>query len=136
MLKDILKAKREQRNLKQSDMAKLLGVTTQTYLKWENGVYEPRASHIKKLAEILDISEMEICRGYLFERHNEYDVIDFIKEIDRHRQWVKDTELMTIVYKYIYEKDKFINELETKAYEYFEEYQEAMSRRQNKTPKD
>lgn len=129
MLKDILRARREQRKLKQSDMAKLLGVTTQTYLKWENGVYEPRASQIKRLAEILDISEIEICRGYLFQEPEYYDVIDFITEIDKHRQWVKDTEFMAIVYKYIYEKGKFINELEDKAYEHIEAYQEAMKRR-------
>ncbi|EHO7308794.1 helix-turn-helix domain-containing protein [Salmonella enterica] len=129
MLKDILRARREQRKLKQSDMAKLLGVTTQTYLKWENGVYEPRASQIKRLAEILDISEIEICRGYLFQEPEYYDVIDFITEIDKHRQWVKDTEFMAIVYKYIYEKSKFINELKDKAYEHIEAYQEAMKRR-------
>ncbi|ECD3885237.1 XRE family transcriptional regulator [Salmonella enterica subsp. enterica serovar Poona] len=130
MLKDILKGRREKRKLKQSDMAKLLGVTTQTYLKWENGVYEPRASQIKRLAEILDISEIEICRGYLFEEPEYYDVIDFIKEIENHRRWVEDTEFMTIVYKYIYEKGKFINELEDKAYEHIEKYQNTISRKQ------
>ncbi len=129
MLKDILRGRREQRKLTQSDMAKLLGVTTQTYLKWENGVYEPRASQIRRLAEILDISEIEICRGYLFGNPKYYDVIDFIKEIDKHRQWVNDTEFMAIIYKYIYEKDKFINELEEKAFEYLNAYQEAMKKR-------
>ncbi|EDQ9400055.1 helix-turn-helix domain-containing protein [Salmonella enterica] len=129
MLKDILRGRREQRKLTQSDMAKLLGVTTQTYLKWENGIYEPRASQIRRLAEILDISEIEICRGYLFGKPEHYELIDFIKEIDKHRQWVNDTEFMAIIYKYIYEKDKFINELENKAYEYLEAYQEAMKRR-------
>lgn len=130
MLKDILRGRREQRKLTQSDMAKLLGVTTQTYLKWENGVYEPRASQIKRLAEILDISEIEICRGYLFQDPEYYDVIDFIQEIDKHRQWISDTEFMAVIYKYIYEKDKFIKELEDKAYEYLESYQDAMNRKQ------
>nr|WP_045110429.1 helix-turn-helix transcriptional regulator [Moritella viscosa] len=65
MLQDVLKETRLSLNLKQADVAEYVGITTQTYMKWENGKNEPKASHVKKLAEILNISEMEICRGEL-----------------------------------------------------------------------
>jgi transcriptional regulator with XRE-family HTH domain len=65
MLQDVLKETRLSLNLKQADVAEYVGITTQTYMKWENGKNEPKATHIKKLAEILNISETEICRGEL-----------------------------------------------------------------------
>ncbi|NRA94281.1 MAG: helix-turn-helix transcriptional regulator, partial [Psychroserpens sp.] len=65
MLQDVLKETRLSLNLKQADVAEYVGITTQTYMKWENGKNEPKASHVKKLAEILNISEVEICRGEL-----------------------------------------------------------------------
>ncbi|EIV0337215.1 helix-turn-helix transcriptional regulator, partial [Vibrio cholerae] len=67
MLKDVLKEMRERKQLKQSEVAEHVGVTAQTYMKWENGKNEPKASDIKKLAEILCVSESEICRGQKFD---------------------------------------------------------------------
>ncbi|WP_445947067.1 helix-turn-helix transcriptional regulator, partial [Shewanella sp.] len=50
MLKDVLKEARHRRGLKQEDVAKLVKVAKQTYLKWENGTTEPKASQVKDLA--------------------------------------------------------------------------------------
>jgi len=68
MLKDVLKEARNNRLLKQEDVAKAINVTKQTYLKWENGVTEPKASQIVELAKVLGITPNEICGGYLNER--------------------------------------------------------------------
>jgi transcriptional regulator with XRE-family HTH domain len=53
------------RSISQTEIAEMVGVTKQTYLKWENGVTEPKASQVVKLAEALGVSETEICRGVL-----------------------------------------------------------------------
>lgn len=94
-------------------MAKIIGVTTQTYLKWENGIYEPKATQIKNLAELLEITEIEICRGYLFKETEYYDVLAFIQEIDS-MQFLSDIDLKEIIYKNIYDKKKFFIDLENK----------------------
>ena len=49
MLKDVLKHTREAKGLKQAEVAEYVGVTAQTYMKWENGKNEPKAGDIKKL---------------------------------------------------------------------------------------
>ena len=41
MLQDVLKDTRLSLNLKQADVAEYVGITTQTYMKWENGKNEP-----------------------------------------------------------------------------------------------
>ena len=63
MIFDVLKEAREKTNQSQAEVANKVGVTKQTYLKWENGVTEPKASQVNKLAEVLGVTETEICRG-------------------------------------------------------------------------
>ncbi len=65
MIDDVLKTARDNIKLSQTDVAEKLNVTKQTYLKWENGITEPKASQISKLAEVLKITESEICKGEL-----------------------------------------------------------------------
>lgn len=67
-LEDVIKQARVKKNLKQDEAAKQIGVTVQTYSKWENGKTEPKASQVGKLAELLGLSEREICQGNLNER--------------------------------------------------------------------
>ncbi|WP_416308572.1 helix-turn-helix transcriptional regulator [Neptunicella sp. SCSIO 80796] len=62
-LKDVIKDARLKQNLKQEDAAEAVGVTVQTYSKWENGKTEPKASQIVKIAKTLNISIKEICTG-------------------------------------------------------------------------
>jgi transcriptional regulator with XRE-family HTH domain len=92
VIKDVLKEARTQKGLKQEDVANLIKVAKQTYLKWENGATEPKASQIKALANVLGISPNEICQGKLYKR---YSLEDFIYELSRrnHR-----SELETLRY--------------------------------------
>lgn len=69
MIGDVLKEARANTNLSQYDMADKLGVTKQTYMKWENGITEPKATQVNQLADILGITEAEICRGKLNVRY-------------------------------------------------------------------
>lgn len=70
MIGATLKEARTKTNLSQYDMAEKLGVTKQTYMKWENDITEPKASQIVKLAEILGITEEEICKGKLNKKYS------------------------------------------------------------------
>lgn len=63
MLQDVLKTARNKLGLKQNEVAAMVGVTTQTYLKWENGKSEPKISQAGKLAKALKVSEKELCQG-------------------------------------------------------------------------
>lgn len=44
MIGSVLKEARALRNLCQPEVARLVGVTKQTYLKWENDTTEPKAT--------------------------------------------------------------------------------------------
>ncbi|EKO3715682.1 helix-turn-helix transcriptional regulator [Vibrio metschnikovii] len=68
MIGDVLKQARIKINLSQSEMASKVGVTKQTYMKWENNITEPKASQVTILAKLLNITEKEICRGKLNRR--------------------------------------------------------------------
>ncbi len=70
MLKDVLRESRTALRMKQEDVAKQVKVSKQTYLKWENGTTEPRASQVQLLSEILNITPNEICKGKLNARYS------------------------------------------------------------------
>jgi len=55
-----LKALRLEHNLKQTDMAKLLGMSETTYNRKENGITEFTESEIKKICDIFDEKPEEI----------------------------------------------------------------------------
>jgi len=59
----VIKEARLSKNIKQSTVAKEVGVTVQTYIKWENDETEPKASQIAKLGSILGVSNNSICLG-------------------------------------------------------------------------
>lgn len=75
MLKDVIKSARIEKGYTQEEIANLVKVAKQTYLKWENGETEPKATQIKLLATHLNITPNEICFG---ERHKKMNLEDFI----------------------------------------------------------
>jgi len=55
-----IKVLRDARGLTQFDLAVRVGVTPTAVSAWERGQYEPRASQLRKLAEVLGVRMDEI----------------------------------------------------------------------------
>lgn len=55
-----IKALREDADLTQFDLAVKIGVTPTTISAWERGMYEPRASQLRRLAETFGVRMDEI----------------------------------------------------------------------------
>ena len=65
--------------LTQNEIANKVGVSGQTILNWENGIYEPKISQLIQLADLFEVSV-----DYLIERKNENKDIDFIcRELEK-----------------------------------------------------
>ncbi|EGP0398044.1 helix-turn-helix transcriptional regulator [Salmonella enterica] len=111
MLKDVLKSRRNALQLKQAEVAKYVKVTPQTYLKWESGEYEPKASQVRKLAEILHVTESEICKGYLY-NENGYDLINFMRKASVGLKYVDTISITELMFHFINDKNEFIRELD------------------------
>lgn len=110
MLEDVLKEMREKAGLKQSEVAEYVGVTPQTYMKWENGKNEPKASNIKKLAEILKVSETELCRGERF--HKEDNPIEFMKKVAQYINLIDEVSFTSILFNCVEDKSVLLRELD------------------------
>ena len=112
MLKDVLKDARHRKGLKQEEVASLVKVAKQTYLKWENGTTEPKASQVKDLALVLGITPNEICSGKLYKR---YSLEDFIYELTRVQA---RRELETLKsWKHIQDHERFFHDLDNETEE-------------------
>ena len=55
-LKSNLKVLRLEKNLKQSDLAKILNISYQTISHWENGHCEPSISQLIQLADLFSVT--------------------------------------------------------------------------------
>jgi len=110
MLRDVLKEMRERKQLKQSEVAEYVGVTAQTYMKWENGKNEPKASDIKKLAEILSVSESEICRGKTFT--TKVGELKFMKKTASIMNEIDEVTFTSTLFEFIQDKEGFLERLE------------------------
>ena len=53
---DILRELREDRDLKQSAVAQILGTTQQVYSRYENGINEMPIRHLRTLCEYYNVS--------------------------------------------------------------------------------
>lgn len=55
-----LKRLRVEKGLSQAELGRLLGVTGQTVLNWENGIFEPRIKDLIAIADFFDVSVDEL----------------------------------------------------------------------------
>ncbi|EIT7125799.1 helix-turn-helix domain-containing protein [Vibrio alginolyticus] len=118
MIGSVLKEARALKNLSQPEVANLVGVTKQTYLKWENNATEPKASQISKLAEVLDITADEICNGELKEKMS---LDSFILNIAKIRP---NTELIALrAWEQISDHKAFIHSLRMGEIEGYEDHE-------------
>ena len=74
-----LRELRNKSGLTQNEIANKLGVSGQTILNWENGIYEPKINQLIQLAELFDVSI-----DYLVERKADANrVNDICKELEK-----------------------------------------------------
>ena len=86
-----LRELRNKSGFTQNEIANKLGVSSQTILNWENGIYEPKINQLIQLADMFNVSvdyligrknneirADEICKE--LERIPREDFINFIKE--------------------------------------------------------
>lgn len=106
----VIKEQRIKKNLKQEDVAKAVGVTVQTYSKWENGKTEPKASQVKLLSDAIGLSEREICRGKMNQR---YSLEEFIDEVGYYSANKVDMEMTMILWRNTDDHERFIKAIES-----------------------
>ena len=74
-----LRELRNERGLTQNELASRLGVSGQTILNWENGIYEPKISQLIQLADLFNVTV-----DYLIERpNNEKEIGNILKVLER-----------------------------------------------------
>ena len=56
ILSERIKELRQESNLSQSALAKIIGVSQKAIDYWERGINEPKASYIIKMADFFDVS--------------------------------------------------------------------------------
>ena len=78
MLGVTIRVLRQRLKLTQKDLALRTGLSVLTISRYENGKREPRASDIKKLCEVLGVTEDELLNG---PRKNEWK-INVVWEVD------------------------------------------------------
>ncbi|WP_242014119.1 helix-turn-helix transcriptional regulator [Vibrio parahaemolyticus] len=129
MLQDVLKTARNKLGLKQNEVAAMVGVTTQTYLKWENGKSEPKISQAGKLAKALKVSEKELCQGDFHKQKME--PIEFIRRVETLLKHTPHTEFLIGIQEYIHDEEGFLNKLKEASefpYEIFDEQEKSKAR--------
>ena len=68
-----LRELRTSKNLSQSELSKVIGVSGQTILNWENGIYEPKIKHLIDLADYFGVTV-----DYLIERETVVSITDIL----------------------------------------------------------
>lgn len=56
MLKDIIRAKRKEKNMTQKELAGKVGLTASTITKYEKGLLEPNIETLNKIADVLNVT--------------------------------------------------------------------------------
>ena len=69
----LLRELRISNNLSQSELAKIIGVSGQTILNWENGIYEPKINQLITLADYFNVTV-----DYLIKRKTTVDTINIL----------------------------------------------------------
>jgi transcriptional regulator with XRE-family HTH domain len=60
---ELLKFYRKKAGMTQTELAERLDIHALTISRWESDIREPRASDIKKLCSVLNVSETELLNG-------------------------------------------------------------------------
>ena len=105
---EVIKKSRLKKNIKQADIAKEIGVTVQTYIKWEANQTEPRASQINKLSKILELPTSAICAG---EDSKKMDLIDFIIMFSKFDEHIDKHQLILSIWENVENDEKLMESM-------------------------
>ncbi len=85
-----LKKLRTEKGLSQAELGRLLGVTGQTVLNWENGIFEPRIKDLIAIADFFGVSVDELIERVPTKSERERG-IEALSEIDGEEliAWIK-----------------------------------------------
>lgn len=89
----LLRELRISNNLSQSELAKIIGVSGQTILNWENGIYEPKINQLITLADYFNVTV-----DYLIKRKTTVDTINILSNSLKK---VSYEEVVNFICKYI-----------------------------------
>lgn len=86
--------KRKEKNITQSELAELLGITDRAISKWENGICMPDASNILELCNILNITINDLFSGEVVDmKENEKKLEEHLIEMTKSKEQ-RDKELL------------------------------------------
>jgi transcriptional regulator with XRE-family HTH domain len=96
---------REERNLKQKELAELAGITEATLSRYENGKREPKGEIISKLATVLNVStdyllgRNDIATSSIQPKVNlaEQVALKLIKELEKDGYTIKEKDLPNLI---------------------------------------
>lgn len=104
-LGDVIKDARVRKSIKQSEVAEYVGVTVQTYIKWETNETEPKASQVAKLSKILGVSTSAICNG---EENKKMELTKFMRVFSKIQKYASDFEIALTVWENLENDENFI----------------------------
>lgn len=91
-----ISSRRKEKNITQSKLAEMLGISDRAISKWENGICLPEASNIIELCKILDISINDLFSGEVVDmRENEKKLEENLLEMTRIKEQ-RDKELLML----------------------------------------
>lgn len=111
-LGEVIKDARLKKNIKQAEIAKEVGITVQTYIKWEADETEPKASQVVKLGKVLDLSANEICAG---KRSYKMNLPSFMVAFSKIQQQASALELALSVWETVEDDQTFIDSVRKNA---------------------
>ena len=88
---------RKGKGMTQEELAQLLSTTTVTLSRWENGHFEPKASTIKKLCEILCCTESELLNGSQ-EGKVELESVHIKRASKIIARWITEINIISLTY--------------------------------------
>lgn len=71
---EVIKSKRQKKNITQAELAELLKVTPQAVSRWEMGVSYPDIAMVPKISEVLQVTADELL-GIKTRENNDYDPV-------------------------------------------------------------
>ena len=93
---EFISSKRKEKNITQSELSEMLGITDRAISKWENGVCLPDASNMQDLCKILNITINDLFSGEVVDmKDNEKKLEENLLEMTKSKEQ-RDKELLAM----------------------------------------